>query len=245
MNIQQLRQSLKIKWLSYYQQNHSWLAKMQIWGTYDGLRRPTSGYILATLSILEPQFPETLAFLNDLNNDPDQIVAALGLNFNPDQELELLKLEDFPIVADQPFVDETPDVEKPDSSPVREDQPMLLKFTPGGEQRPKPLPPMVVTTQTSRQSPVKTMVLGFVREPKPKRSLMSIDITSQAKTLPSLAITPQISQTDVAEVSPKGKFVKLSEKLVFNQVHMSPSTHATSLASWVDEFCEGVGWQRV
>ncbi|QFS44697.1 DUF5331 domain-containing protein [Nostoc sphaeroides] len=93
MNIQQLRQSLKQKWLSYYEQNISWLVKMRIWGTYDGLRRPLSGFILGTLSVLEPQFDEILAFMLDLNNDPDKIVAALGLNFNPDEELRLIKLD--------------------------------------------------------------------------------------------------------------------------------------------------------
>jgi Family of unknown function (DUF5331) len=93
MNIQQLRQSLKQNWLIYYEQNISWLVKMRIWGTYDGLRRPLSGFILATLSVLEPQFDEILAFMLDLNNDPDKIVTALGLNFNPDEELRLIKSE--------------------------------------------------------------------------------------------------------------------------------------------------------
>ena len=93
MDIQQLRQSLKMKWLIYYEQNRSWLVKMRVWGTYDGLRRPLSGYILATLSVLEPQFEQILSFILDLNNNPDQIVAALGLNFNPDEELALLKSE--------------------------------------------------------------------------------------------------------------------------------------------------------
>ncbi|MHC5723063.1 MAG: DUF5331 domain-containing protein [Nostoc sp.] len=91
MNIQHLRQSLKQNWLIYYQQNIPWLVKMRIWATYDGLRRPLSGFILATLSVLEPQFDEILSFMVDLNNDPDKIVAALGLNFNPDQELGLIK----------------------------------------------------------------------------------------------------------------------------------------------------------
>ncbi|MEH2313476.1 MAG: DUF5331 domain-containing protein [Nostoc sp.] len=93
MNIQQLRQSLKQKWLIYYEQNIPWLVKIGIWGTYDGLRRPLSGFILATLSVLEPQFDEILSFMLELNNDPDKIVAALGLNFNPDQELRLIKSE--------------------------------------------------------------------------------------------------------------------------------------------------------
>lgn len=93
MNIQQLRQSLKMKWLSYYQQNRTWLVKMRIWGTYEGLRRPSSGFILATLSVLEPQFDQILVFILDLNNNPDRIVAALGLNFNPEKELSLTSSE--------------------------------------------------------------------------------------------------------------------------------------------------------
>ncbi|MCV3215664.1 DUF5331 domain-containing protein [Plectonema radiosum NIES-515] len=89
MNIQQLRESLKIKWLNYYFENRPWLVKMQIWGTYDGERRPSSGFMLATLSVLEPQLDEIFPFILDLNNNPDRIVAALGLNFNPDRHLDL------------------------------------------------------------------------------------------------------------------------------------------------------------
>ncbi|MEH1941452.1 MAG: DUF5331 domain-containing protein [Nostoc sp.] len=107
MNIQQLRQSLKQKWLIYYEQNIPWLVKIRIWGTYDGLRRPLSGFILATLSVLEPQFDEILSFMLDLNNDPDKIVAALGLNFNPDEELRLIKSE--PSIATTQVESESPD----------------------------------------------------------------------------------------------------------------------------------------
>ncbi|MBP5972615.1 hypothetical protein HW132_07700 [Brasilonema sp. CT11] len=91
MNIQQLRQSLKLKWVSYYYNNCSWLGKMRVWGTYDGQRRPSSGFILAALSALEPQLEEVLPLICELNNDPDQIVVALGLNFNPEEELHLIE----------------------------------------------------------------------------------------------------------------------------------------------------------
>ena len=93
MDIQHLRQSLKIKWLSYYEQNRAWLVKMRIWKDYDGIRRPSSGYILATLSTLEPELKKMLPFILDLNNDPDQIIVALHLHFNPEQELKLLKAQ--------------------------------------------------------------------------------------------------------------------------------------------------------
>jgi hypothetical protein len=62
---------------------------MKIWRSYHGVRRPSSGYILGTLSVLEPQLKQILPFILDLNNNPDQIVAALGVHFNPDKELRL------------------------------------------------------------------------------------------------------------------------------------------------------------
>lgn len=94
MNIQQLRHSLKLKWVSYYSNNRSWLIKMRVWGSYDGLRRPSSGFILATVSVLEPQLEEIFPFILELNNDPDQIITALGLNFNPEEHLYLLESPD-------------------------------------------------------------------------------------------------------------------------------------------------------
>lgn len=94
MNIQQLRQSLKLKWVSYYYKNRSWLGKMRVWGTYNGQRRPNSGFILAALSALELQLEEVLPLICELNNDPDQIVVALGLNFNPEEELHLIESAD-------------------------------------------------------------------------------------------------------------------------------------------------------
>ncbi|KYC39911.1 hypothetical protein WA1_28500 [Scytonema hofmannii PCC 7110] len=100
MNIQQIRQSLKLKWVNYYYKNRSWLVKVRVWGTYDGLRRPSSSFILATLFILEPQLEQLLPFLVELNNDPDEIVSALGLNFNPEEHLHSINL-DRSMVEDQ------------------------------------------------------------------------------------------------------------------------------------------------
>lgn len=90
MDIQQLRQSLKVKWLLYYRRNRPWMTKLRIWGTYDGQRRPSSSFILATLTNLEPQLVQMFPFIVALSNHPDQIVAALGLNFNPEVELKSL-----------------------------------------------------------------------------------------------------------------------------------------------------------
>jgi Family of unknown function (DUF5331) len=90
VNTQQLRQSVKTKWLDYYQANRPWLDRLAIWINHKGQRRPSSSFILATLSVLEPQLPFMFPIMVELSNDPDRIVAALGLNFNPAKELEAL-----------------------------------------------------------------------------------------------------------------------------------------------------------
>jgi Family of unknown function (DUF5331) len=90
VDIQQLRQSLKVKWLLYYRRNRPWMTKLRIWGTYDGQRRPSSSFILATLTNLEPQLIQMFPFIVALSNHPDQIIAALGLNFNPEVEIRSL-----------------------------------------------------------------------------------------------------------------------------------------------------------
>ena len=90
MNIQKLRHGLKVKWLLYYRQNRPWITKLRVWGTYDGKRRPASSFILAALTNTEPELVQMLPFIVNLSNNPDQIVAALGLNFNPEEELKSL-----------------------------------------------------------------------------------------------------------------------------------------------------------
>jgi hypothetical protein len=88
VNIQQFRHSVRDKWLSYYAENREWIIRLQVWVNCDGQQRPASSFILATLSVLEPQLNQLLPLIVDLSNNPDRIVAALGLNFNPDQDLE-------------------------------------------------------------------------------------------------------------------------------------------------------------
>ncbi len=90
MNTEQLRQSVKRKWLTYYYENRHWLTRLAIWVNHKGQRRPSASFILATLSALEPQLPQLLPLIVELSNDPDRIIMALGLNFSPDTELESL-----------------------------------------------------------------------------------------------------------------------------------------------------------
>ncbi|MBD2102704.1 DUF5331 domain-containing protein [Leptolyngbya sp. FACHB-261] len=90
MNAEKLCQDVKAKWLAYYQDNRSWITKLQIWSTYDGQRRPSSGFILAVVGSLEPHLAQSLPIVVQFSNNPDRIVSALGLNFNPDVELQRL-----------------------------------------------------------------------------------------------------------------------------------------------------------
>jgi hypothetical protein len=89
VNTQQFRQSIKKKWLDYYIENRIWIARLQVWVNCDGQRRPSSSFILATLAGLEPELNQLLPLIVDLSNNPDRIVAALDLNFNPDEHPEV------------------------------------------------------------------------------------------------------------------------------------------------------------
>jgi hypothetical protein len=93
VNTEQLRRSLRAAWLNYYRDNRPWLTRLGVWVTCEGQRRPSSSFILATLSTLEPNLTQLLPLIVDLSSNPDRIVIALGLNFNPDTELERLDKE--------------------------------------------------------------------------------------------------------------------------------------------------------
>ncbi|WP_193197023.1 DUF5331 domain-containing protein [Nostoc sp. MG11] len=294
MNIQLLRQSLKQKWLSYYEQNCPWLAKMRIWGTYDGVRRPLSGFILATLSVLEPQFDEILTFLSELSNNPDKIVAALGLNFNPDEELSLIKLE-HSVAANQvdytssedigleeskamPFVTtatkiapqpiaKTSDSQKLPSDLLRTHK-LIPLFTVTTEvaRTHKPVPAIATATKIAPEPPAKSPA-ALLREKQARLQLemlssaTSLTITTEvprkAKTMPSLALAaegsgngtvrplgrlPSVPSLAITtEIPRNGKHLNIQLQDVKKKLNLSLNTNARSLASWVDEFCQGTG----
>lgn len=90
VNTEQIRQSVREKWLGYYEENRQWLSRLGVWVNCDGQRRPSSGFILAALSVLEPRLAQLLPLVVDLSSNPDRIVMALGLNFNPEEQLNQL-----------------------------------------------------------------------------------------------------------------------------------------------------------
>lgn len=280
MDIQGLRQSLKIKWLSYYEKNRSWLVKMRIWATYNGLRRPSSGFILATLSVLEPEFEQVLAFIMELNNDPDEIVTALGLNFNPDAELLQAQLnshqqqqtESKATPSDRTAVNdafhaqywESPSVlslvDKPVRSPIdinQVDEQKAIAYT-----SPKvnaiPIKSNILYAQAvpraaiarSSSSPVLTTETPVKSKPPSIRLALATEIAPNSKTVRVLEITTKVPNQPktlpllklVTEMPQNEQYVK--SPALTNKINPSPSTNATTLASWVDEFCQGTDFDR-
>ncbi|MDB9374947.1 DUF5331 domain-containing protein [Nodularia sphaerocarpa] len=301
MNIQHLRQSVKVKWLSYYEQNRSWLVKMRVWGTYNGLRRPSSGFILATLSILEPQFDQIISFILDLNNNPDQIVTSLGLNFNPDQELCLINSEYSTTTTQSegesleenstesqpvPLVTVAPKISLDEA--ITSDQPPLDKPVSASTEHPEIIPTHKVVSSVAVATKVASLPSAQmvncakspssllledkpVRLPPALRSAQSplaitIDVLNKTKTLPSRK--RRNSRFDPVPINfwtllvqkncLTGIFflldcLKSSVKNNSNHGKIPPkpkdiprkaNTNASSLASWVDECCQGREFDR-
>ena len=287
MNIQQLRQSVKIKWLRYYEQNRAWLVKMRVWGTYNGLRRPSSGFILATLSVLEPQFDQVMSFILDLNNNPDEIVTSLGLNFNPDEELCLINSEPSPTITEfesEPLEENYPEIPPvpvvtvaPQMSPsetLNYDLPRLHKPVSAYTESPEILPrekhgsSVAVATKTISRPSAAKLPASLLLEDKPVRSplAITIDVLNKTKTLPSRKRrnskfdpvpinfwTLLVQKNCLTGIFFLLECLKSSVKNNNNHGKIPPkakdiprkaNTNASSLASWVDECCQGREFDR-
>lgn len=105
---EKFKAELREKWLSYYQANHSWLRHYMNeddgWSDsvdYDDEelesfeldedyypRRPECYFILGVVSVLEPSIQGLLSFAGGLTTNSEQLVEALGLNFDPELELK-------------------------------------------------------------------------------------------------------------------------------------------------------------
>jgi hypothetical protein len=280
MNIQELRQSLKFKWLSYYEQNCSWLVKIRVWGNYNGVRRPSSGFILATLSVLEPQFDEVISFVVSLNNNPDEIVTALGLDFNPDEELSLINLEDFVCASNWQgeFL--------PENHEESEDLPLVAtasEFMGGetlkSESESCALPRLsqsvssvaVATRPTTKMVDSPKLPAALLLEDKPLRSplAITINVCHKNQTLPSRIVKhPRLYHVPIkfcclllqkncligilflhnslkssVPSNGNGKITPQPQDIT-PPMNLPRSQNASSLASWVDESCQGREYDR-
>jgi len=265
MNIQQLRESLKIKWLNYYFENRPWLVKMQIWGTYDGQRRPSSGFMLATLSVLEPQLDEIFPLIVDLNSNPDHIVAALGLNFNPDRHLDLIKSENS-IITTEVISDayrqatqrqhEVRDVVKNEVETNTNETLLTTEVKnhdkPQVESKNKSKPSGFTTKVETKDKPdnkhsksSSPNLSPWRKEAKKGVTLLPGDVirmnpTSERSHSVSKQLSSNSKQLAVATIESQDKRVKMQCKDVQSEVNSS-ATNASNLPSWIDEFCKGVG----
>ena len=245
MDIQQLRKSLKIKWVKYYHQNRPWLEKMRIWGTYDGYRRPYSGFILATLSVLEPKLDEIFPFTMELNNNPDEIVAALGLNFNPEEESNFI--ED---------LSKSVNKNKVARNSVQAEV-FVDKFRADGSKDTE------IKAPTSSNSTAITKIESFPFPQKVESALESESIEKEFQAFSELL--QEHAPQEVAEESMIAKLeseeevlslltmcnqaeeqseIKESKEQETEEMKAASRKKASKLASWIDEFCQGVGWDR-
>ncbi|NES94041.1 MAG: DUF5331 domain-containing protein [Desertifilum sp. SIO1I2] len=82
--------AIRQKWLDYYQTNRPWLIlQMEVRSevTPDGGRRPVSSLLLGVVNALEPKLGNLMVPFFKLNSDEDALVEVLGLNFDPEKEL--------------------------------------------------------------------------------------------------------------------------------------------------------------
>lgn len=106
---EKFKTELKEKWLSYYQTNRSWLQhymninkgwcdsvviyskeELQSLETKDNYqpRRPECYFILGVVSTLEPSLQGLFSFMEYSTGNSEQLVKALGLDFDPELELK-------------------------------------------------------------------------------------------------------------------------------------------------------------
>lgn len=104
-----LKISLRQKWLRFFQANRSWLnlyMDAASVATPDGGKRPASYLILGVVNALEPQIAQLMLPFSKLNPDVDSLIEVLELNFDPN-----LALENNPIpVTQQPAAEPSQEV---------------------------------------------------------------------------------------------------------------------------------------
>lgn len=232
INIQQLRHTLKMKWLTYYQQNYHWLEKMQIWGDYNGDRRPLSGFILATVAVLEPDLSQILPFIADLNSNPDQVITALGLDFNPDQHLYLLNQDDSP-VSNHPH-----NSINGHNLNVNISDSVINKKTNGMNGH---------SSVTRIISPLtESMTQQYIHhENNHGNGNVPVPGTSKSVSIPPLNHQPHQLTTPVIfkqSAPPTGRIVPTHSQPVANEVNNSAILSPRNLANWIDDFCQGRDW---
>lgn len=91
-----------------------------------------------------------------------------------------------------------------------------------------------------------TMEVPHKTKPLPSlRLALARETHHNGKTVRVLEITPKsLSPIFTREISQNGQYLNTKIPVPTNNLKPSPSSNASSLASWVDEFCQGTGWNR-
>ncbi|PSB05111.1 DUF5331 domain-containing protein [Merismopedia glauca] len=85
--------NLKEQWLNYYESNRYWIIKLSCWEriTVQSNRKIKylqPSFILGVLSVIEPKISEIILLLNEYTDSPQSVVKVLGLDFDPEMELQ-------------------------------------------------------------------------------------------------------------------------------------------------------------
>lgn len=114
---EQIKPSIKSKWLDYYENNHEWFTLLMNGGEYvdtpDGGRRPQGSVIIGAVSSMEPRLAEILYHFFLVSANHDTVVDVLGLNFDPTKELKGLQSSPAP-TAPKPPASTAPKVAVPE-----------------------------------------------------------------------------------------------------------------------------------
>jgi len=93
-----LKKSIKEKWLNYYSTNSCWLKiAMEKNGNFrqkvsnQDKIRPHAMVILGAVTALEPNLLSLMPSFCQLNSTPEELIKALELDFDPEEELGKLK----------------------------------------------------------------------------------------------------------------------------------------------------------
>ncbi len=232
MKIQELCQSLKLEWLRYYKNNSHWLEKMEIWATFEGERRPLSSFVLATVAVLEPNLIDILPLLADLNSDPDAVIAALGLNFNPEKYLHLVEVEDSQLDDDDEINSDFEYVGRTKNTSLSGNAEVCSQLA-----NPKLVNPKLINPKPKIQVAVAKSYLNRVKARSTfTTSVIPINNGNGKKAAPLLAFATTIEG--------KGPIVKIIHDQVPGEINQSPVLHPRNLANWIDDFCQGRGWDK-
>lgn len=92
-NFEEIKATLKDKWLDYYEVNKDWILNIMNTNqssikSCDGGYRPNAWLILGVITCTEEPLADFMLPFSELQSDPGKIIQVLGLDFDPNKELQ-------------------------------------------------------------------------------------------------------------------------------------------------------------